>query len=154
MMDDDRWKQWKPMPQAEIDAVVSEYEGLGVQIKALQDSRDELEARIYMELDARSSDTNWATLLKGKDYEARRSSKSSIDVNDLRYIAEEWMDDDEQDQCIRKARTRIVEEPERVMMTEVKKLMKQGGELADHIEKMTKRVSSGIKIKRINNGQD
>ena len=107
-----------------------------------------------MELDARSSDTNWATLLKGKDYEARRSSKSSIDVNDLRYIAEEWMDDDELDQCIRKARTRIVEEPERVMMTEVKKLMKQGGELADHIEKMTKRVSSGIKIKRINNGQD
>ena len=44
MMDDDRWKQWKPMPQAEIDAVVSEYEVLGVQIKALQDSRDELEA--------------------------------------------------------------------------------------------------------------
>ena len=64
------------------------------------------------------------------------------------------MDDEELDRCIRKARTRIVEEPERVMMTEVKKLKKQGGELADYIEKMTKRVSSGIKIKRINNGQD
>ena len=107
-----------------------------------------------MELDSRSSDTNWATVLKGKDYEAKRSSKSSIDVDDLRYIAEEWMDDEELDRCIRKARTRIVEEPERVMMTEVKKLKKQGGELADYIEKMTKRVSSGIKIKRINNGQD
>lgn len=142
------------METNEIDAILSEYEVLGVQIQALQKKKDELEAMIYMELDSRSSDTNWATVLKGKDYEAKRSSKSSIDVDDLRYIAEEWMDDEELDRCIRKARTRIVEEPERVMMTEVKKLKKQGGELADYIEKMTKRVSSGIKIKRINNGQD
>jgi len=137
-----------------IDAILSEYEVLGVQIQALQKKKDELEAMIYMELDSRSSDTNWATVLKGKDYEAKRSSKSSIAVDDLRYIAEEWMDDEELDKCIRKARTRIVEEPERVMMTEVKKLKKQGGELADYIEKMTKRVSSGIKVKRINDGQD
>ena len=142
------------METNKIDAILSEYEVLGVQIQALQKKKDELEAMIYMELDSRSSDTNWATVLKGKDYEAKRSSKSSIDVDDLRYIAEEWMDDQELDRCIRKARTRIVEEPERVMMTEVKKLKKQGGELADYIEKMTKRVSSGIKIKRINNGQD
>tara|TARA_R110002012_G_scaffold313903_2_gene526132 strand:+ start:91 stop:519 length:429 start_codon:yes stop_codon:yes gene_type:complete len=142
------------METNKIDAILSEYEVLGVQIQALQKKKDELEAMIYMELDSRSSDTNWATLLKGKDYEVKRSSKSSIAVDDLRYIAEEWMDDEELDKCIRKARTRIVEEPERVMMTEVKKLMKQGGELADHIEKMTKRVSSGIKIKRINDGQD
>tara|TARA_B100000519_G_C14243154_1_gene438394 strand:+ start:829 stop:1263 length:435 start_codon:yes stop_codon:yes gene_type:complete len=142
------------METNKIDAILSEYEVLGVQIQALQKKKDELEAMIYMELDSRSSDTNWATVLKGKDYEAKRSSKSSIDVDDLRYIAEEWMDDEELDRCIRKARTRIVEEPERVMMTEVKKLKKQGGELADYIEKMTKRVSSGIKIKRINNGQD
>ena len=142
------------METNKLDAILSEYEVLGVQIQALQKKKDELEAMIYMELDSRSSDTNWATVLKGKDYEAKRSSKSSIDVDDLRYIAEEWMDDEELDRCIRKARTRIVEEPERVMMTEVKKLKKQGGELADYIEKMTKRVSSGIKIKRINNGQD
>ena len=141
------------METNKIDAILSEYEVLGVQIQALQKKKDELEAMIYMELDSRSSDTNWATVLKGKDYEAKRSSKSSIDVDDLRYIAEEWMDDEELDRCIRKARTRIVEEPERVMMTEVKKLKKQGGELADYIEKMTKRVSSGIKIKRINNGK-
>jgi|TARA_B100001939_G_C16456014_1_gene411008 uncharacterized protein YdcH (DUF465 family) len=149
-----KWKKWMKMETNEIDAILSEYEVLGVQIQALQKKKDELEAMIYMELDSRSSDTNWATVLKGKDYEAKRSSKSSIDVDDLRYIAEEWMDDEELDRCIRKARTRIVEEPERVMMTEVKKLKKQGGELADYIEKMTKRVSSGIKIKRINNGQD
>ena len=142
------------METNKIDAILSEYEVLGVQIQALQKKKDELEAMIYMELDSRSSDTNWATVLKGKDYEAKRSSKSSIDVDDLRYIAEEWMDDEELDRCIRKARTRIVEEPERVMMTEIEKLKKQGGELADYIEKMTKRVSSGIKIKRINNGQD
>tara|TARA_R100001079_G_scaffold84266_2_gene47262 strand:- start:1009 stop:1461 length:453 start_codon:yes stop_codon:yes gene_type:complete len=149
-----KWKKWMKMETNKIDAILSEYEVLGVQIQALQKKKDELEAMIYMELDSRSSDTNWATVLKGKDYEAKRSSKSSIDVDDLRYIAEEWMDDEELDRCIRKARTRIVEEPERVMMTEVKKLKKQGGELADYIEKMTKRVSSGIKIKRINNGQD
>ena len=149
-----KWKKWMKMETNKIDAILSEYEVLGVQIQALQKMKDELEAMIYMELDSRSSDTNWATVLKGKDYEAKRSSKSSIDVDDLRYIAEEWMDDEELDRCIRKARTRIVEEPERVMMTEVKKLKKQGGELADYIEKMTKRVSSGIKIKRINNGQD
>ena len=149
-----KWKKWMKMETNKIDAILSEYEVLGVQIQALQKKKDELEAMIYMELDSRSSDTNWATLLKGKDYEVKRSSKSSIAVDDLRYIAEEWMDDEELDKCIRKARTRIVEEPERVMMTEVKKLMKQGGELADHIEKMTKRVSSGIKIKRINDGQD
>tara|TARA_E500000305_G_scaffold106052_1_gene104172 strand:- start:4498 stop:4926 length:429 start_codon:yes stop_codon:yes gene_type:complete len=142
------------METNKIDAILSEYEVLGVQIQALQKKKDELEAMIYMELDSRSSDTNWATVLKGKDYEAKRSSKSSIAVDDLRYIAEEWMDDEELDKCIRKARTRIVEEPERVMMTEVKKLKKQGGELADYIEKMTKRVSSGIKVKRINDGQD
>ena len=141
------------METNKIDAILSEYEVLGVQIQALQKKKDELEAMIYMELDSLSSDTNWATVLKGKDYEAKRSSKSSIDVDDLRYIAEEWMDDEELDRCIRKARTRIVEEPERVMMTEVKKLKKQGGELADYIEKMTKRVSSGIKVKRINNGK-
>ena len=149
-----KWKKWMKMETNKIDAILSEYEVLGVQIQALQKKKDELEAMIYMELDSRSSDTNWATVLKGKDYEAKRSSKSSIDVDDLRYIAEEWMDDEELDRCIRKARTRIVEEPERVMMTEVKKLKKQGGELADYIEKMTKRVSSGTKIKRINNGQD
>ena len=149
-----KWKKRMKMETNKIDAILSEYEVLGVQIQALQKKKDELEAMIYMELDSRSSDTNWATVLKGKDYEAKRSSKSSIDVDDLRYIAEEWMDDEELDRCIRKARTRIVEEPERVMMTEVKKLKKQGGALADYIEKMTKRVSSGIKIKRINNGQD
>ena len=149
-----KWKKWMKMETNKIDAILSEYEVLGVQIQALQKKKDELEAMIYMELDSRSSDTNWATVLKGKDYEAKRSSKSSIDVDDLRYIAEEWMDDEELDRCIRKARTRIVEEPERVMMTEVKKLKKQGGELADYIEKMTKRVSSGIKVKRINDGQD
>ena len=149
-----KWKKWMKMETNKIDAILSEHEVLGVQIQALQKKKDELEAMIYMELDSRSSDTNWATVLKGKDYEAKRSSKSSIDVDDLRYIAEEWMDDEELDKCIRKARTRIVEEPERVMMTEVKKLMKQGGELADYIEKMTKRVSSGIKVKRINDGQD
>jgi len=149
-----KWKKWMKMETNKIDAILSEYEVLGVQIQALQKKKDELEAMIYMELDSRSSDTNWATVLKGKDYEVKRSSKSSIAVDDLRYIAEEWMDDEELDKCIRKARTRIVEEPERVMMTEVKKLMKQGGELADYIEKMTKRVSSGIKVKRINDGQD
>ncbi len=149
-----KWKKWMKMETNKIDAILSEYEVLGVQIQALQKKKDELEAMIYMELDSRSSDTNWATVLKGKDYEAKRSSKSSIAVDDLRYIAEEWMDDEELDKCIRKARTRIVEEPERVMMTEVKKLKKQGGELADYIEKMTKRVSSGIKVKRINDGQD
>ena len=149
-----KWKKWMKMETNKIDAILSEYEVLGVQIQALQKKKDELEAMIYMELDSRSSDTNWATVLKGKDYEAKRSSKSSIAVDDLRYIAEEWMEDEELDKCIRKARTRIVEEPERVMMIEVKKLKKQGGELAYEIDKMTKRVGSGLKEKRINVGQD
>ena len=63
------------METNKIDAILSEYEVLGVQIQALQKKKDELEAMIYMELDSRSSDTNWATVLKGKDYEAKRSSK-------------------------------------------------------------------------------
>ena len=75
-----KWKKWMKMETNKIDAILSEYEVLGVQIQALQKKKDELEAMIYMELDSRSSDTNWATVLKGKDYEAKRSSKSSIDV--------------------------------------------------------------------------
>jgi len=51
------------------------------------------------------------------------------------------------DACIRPERSRIVEEPERVMLSEVNKLLLQGGEMAERIEKCTIKTTKTISIK-------
>ena len=136
------------MNQNEIDAVLREYEVISVQLSALKKKQDEVLGMIYKELDSRSSDTNWATKLVGKEYECTRSAKKIISVEDFREALGEWIDPEDMDRCIRKGYTRLVEEPDRVMLTELNTLMKEGGMVADRIEKITEKVSNGIKIKQ------
>ena len=136
------------MNQAEIDAVLREYEVISVQLDALKKKQDEVLGLIYKELDSRSSDTNWATKLIGKEYECTRSAKKIISVEDFREALGEWIEPEDMDRCIRQGETVIKELPDRIKLNEVNTLMKEGGMVADRIEKITEKVSNGIKIKQ------
>tara|TARA_R100000458_G_C8264135_1_gene239381 strand:+ start:231 stop:662 length:432 start_codon:yes stop_codon:yes gene_type:complete len=136
------------MNQNEIDAVLREYEVISVQLDALKKKQDEVLGLIYKELDSRSSDTNWATKLIGKEYECTRSAKKIISVEDFREALGEWIEPEDMDRCIRQGETVIKELPDRIKLNEVNTLMKEGGMVAEQIEKITEKVSNGIKIKQ------
>ena len=54
---------------------------------------------------------------------------------------------EELEACIRPQRDKIVTEPERVMLTEVNELAKQGGQVADLIEQVTTKTTKSISVK-------
>ena len=76
----------------------------------------------------------------------KRGSTKVIKPDDLRAAVGEWIDPDELDKCIVPEHTEIKTIPEKVSITEVNKLHKQGGELANQIDKATKKITSSIKV--------
>jgi|10_taG_2_1085330.scaffolds.fasta_scaffold140370_2 hypothetical protein len=129
-----------------IDNVAKDLQEINRQIDALKARKQKLEIDIIDELDKRSSITNWATHLAGKKYEIIRSAKNHINPDDLRASLGEWIEPDELDRLIRKEHEKIVIEPAKVKLTEVNKLKKQGGMLAEQIEKVTRRTVGSIRI--------
>lgn len=108
----------------------------------------EMEVAIIQYFDELSSDTNTATTLVGGRNTIKRSLTKTIRADDLRLaLGEGWVDGDELEACIRPQRDKIVTEPERVMLSEVNKLMLQGGEVADRIEKCTTKTTKSISVK-------
>lgn len=137
-----------PSNPENIDKVAEELHKVNKKIDDLKVRKHELEFSIVDTLDERSSDTNWATHLVGNDYEIVRTAKNYINPDDLRASLGEWLDPDELDKLIREGHEKIVIEPAKVMLTEVNKLKKQGGMLAEQIEKVTRKESGSIRIKR------
>ena len=108
----------------------------------------EMEVAIIQYFDELSSDTNTATTLVGGRNTIKRSLTKTIRADDLRVaLGEGWVEPDDLEACIRPQRDKIVTEPERVMLSEVNKLMLQGGEVADRIEKCTTKTTKSISVK-------
>ena len=130
----------------EIDLIAKQ---LQEQKKILDETKakiNKLEGLIITEFESRSSDTNWASVLSGVLFEIRRNSKNSILADELRAALGEWVDPETLDKMIRPEQEKTIVEPARVMLSEVNKLKKEGGEVADLIEKVTTKTTSGIKV--------
>ena len=130
----------------EIDLIAKQ---LQEQKKILDETKakiNKLEDLIITEFESRSSDTNWASVLSGVLFEIRRNSKNSILADELRAALGEWVDPETLDKMIRPEQEKTIVEPARVMLSEVNKLKKEGGEVADLIEKVTTKTTSGIKV--------
>lgn len=116
---------------------------------------EQLEVTIMQYFDELSSDTNMATMLVGGRNTIKRSLTKTINPDDLRVaIGDGWVDQEELEACIRPERNKIVTEPERVMLTEVNKLMLQGGEVAERIEKCTVKTTKSISVKENTNDNE
>jgi len=116
-------------------------------LKNIQLEIQDLESQVEEYFEELSSDTNTATTLVGGRNTIKRSLTKVIRPDDLRVAIGEWAEPEELDACIRPERSRIVEEPERVMLSEVNKLLLQGGEMAERIEKCTVKTTKTISIK-------
>ena len=130
----------------EIDLIAKQ---LQEQKKILDETKakiNKLEGLIITEFESRSSDTNWASVLSGVLFEIRRNSKNSIQADELRAALGEWVDPETLDKMIRPEQEKTIVEPARVMLSEVNKLKKEGGEVADLIEKVTTKTTSSIKV--------
>jgi len=130
----------------EIDLIAKQ---LQEQRKILDETKakiEKLEGLIIIELESRSSDTNWASVLSGVLFEIRRNAKNSILADDLRAALGEWVDPKTLDKMIRPEQEKTIVEPARVMLSEVNKVKKEGGEVANLIEKVTTKTTSSIKV--------
>ena len=130
----------------EIDLIAKQ---LQEQKKILDETKakiNKLEDLIITEFESRSSDTNWASVLSGVLFEIRRNAKNSILADDLRAALGEWVDPKTLDKMIRPEQEKTIVEPARVMLSEVNKVKKEGGEVADLIEKVTTKTTSNIKV--------
>ena len=130
----------------EIDLIAKQ---LQEQRKILDETKakiEKLEGLIIIELESRSSDTNWASVLSGVLFEIRRNSKNSIQADELRAAIGEWVDPGTLDKMIRPEQEKTIVEPARVMLSEVNKVKKEGGEVANLIEKVTTKTTSSIKV--------
>ncbi len=130
----------------EIDLIAKQ---LQEQKKILDETKakiEKLEGLIIIELESRSSDTNWASVLSGVLFEIRRNAKNSILADDLRAALGEWVDPKTLDKMIRPEQEKTIVEPARVMLSEVNKVKKEGGEVANLIEKVTTKTTSSIKV--------
>ena len=107
---------------------------------------NKLEDLIITEFESRSSDTNWASVLSGVLFEIRRNSKNSILADELRAALGEWVDPESLDKMIRPEQEKTIVEPARVMLSEVNKVKKEGGEVAGLIDKVTHKTTSSIKV--------
>ena len=130
----------------EIDLIAKQ---LQEQKKILDETKakiNKLEDLIITEFESRSSDINWASVLSGVLFEIRRNSKNSILADELRAALGEWVDPETLDKMIRPEQEKTIVEPARVMLSEVNKVKKEGGEVADLIEKVTTKTTSSIKV--------
>jgi|TARA_R110002012_G_C11439316_1_gene590398 hypothetical protein len=129
-----------------IDALASELQVLIVQEQGLKKRRMEIEWELGHEFIDRSTDTIWASELHGNEYVVSRTSKSEIDPDEFIAQCGEKLNPEQLRSCVRPKREVTKEEPARVMMKEVTKILKQGGEIAQAIESVTKKITKEIKV--------
>ena len=142
------------MPNIKIDDRAKELEEINSALSKLKLRKAELEQELIDELDDRSSDTNWASKLIGEEYEITRYAKNFINPDDLRASLGEWLEPDELGKLIRPETKKIVVDPAKVVLAAVNKIKKKGGQVAELIEKVTRKTSDKIKVtkKEVSNG--
>ena len=129
-----------------FDESAKELEDIEKQLYVLKLRKSEIEQELTEEFENRSSETNWASKIIGDSYEITRYAKNYINPDDLRSAIGEWVNPEELNKMIRPETKKIVVEPEKVMLTEVNVMKKQGGNIAELIEKVTSKTSGGIKV--------
>ena len=134
------------MTVKKIDDTARELESIEKQLYVLKLRKSELEQEVADELEERSSDTNWASELVGENYIIKRHAKNTIDPDELRHALGEWVSPEVINKMIRPENKKIVIEPAKVMLAEVNKIKKQGGIVAEKIEKVTYKQSNGIRV--------
>lgn len=135
------------LSREEIDKLAKLLRDCNDTIKLNKDLKSKYEREIEIEFEQRSENT-WASELVGDEMVLKRGSTKVIKPDDLRAAIGEWIDPDELDKCIVPEHTEIKTIPEKVSITEVNKLHKQGGELANQIDKATKKITSSIKVSK------
>jgi hypothetical protein len=116
-------------------------------MKSMKEDKAKIEREIELEFEERSENT-WASELVGNSMVIKRGSTKVIKPDDLRAAIGEWIDPAELKKCIVPKHTEIKTIPEKVSVTEVNKLHKQGGELANQIDKATNKITSSIKVSK------
>ena len=113
----------------------------------MKEDKAKIEREIELEFEERSENT-WASELVGNNMILKRGSKKVIKPDDLRAAIGEWVEPEELKRCIVPEHTEIKTIPENVSVVEVNKIHKQGGELANQIDKATKKITSSIKVSK------
>jgi hypothetical protein len=101
--------------------------------------------KLNIEFDERSESV-WASKLIGNELVISRGSQKVIKPDDLRGSVGEWVEPGELAAMITPEHTEIKTIPEKVSLLEVNKVLKQGGMVADAINKVTTKIGTKITI--------
>ena len=135
------------LSRQEIDTLANRLETINSMMKSMKEDKAKIESEIELEFEERSENT-WDSELVGNNMILKRGSKKVIKPDDLRAAIGEWVEPEELDRCIVAEHTEIKTIPEKVSVTEVNKIHKQGGRTADYIDKVTKKITSSIKVSK------
>ena len=135
------------LSRQEIDTLANRLETINSMMKSMKEDKAKIESEIELEFEERSENT-WASELVGNNMILKRGSKKVIKPDDLRAAIGEWVEPEELKRCIVPEHTEIKTIPENVSVVEVNKIHKQGGELANQIDKATKKITSSIKVSK------
>ena len=135
------------LSRQEIDTLANRLETINSMMKSMKEDKAKIEREIELEFEERSENT-WASELVGNNMILKRGSKKVITPDDLRAAIGEWVEPEELKRCIVPEHTEIKTIPENVSVVEVNKIHKQGGELANQIDKATKKITSSIKVSK------
>ena len=135
------------LSREEVDKLAKLLRDCNDTIKLNKDLKSEYEREIELEFEERSENT-WASELVGNNMVIKRGSTKVIKPDDLRAAIGEWVEPEELKRCIVPKHTEIKTIPEKVSVTEVNKIHKQGGRTADYIDKVTKKITSSIKVSK------
>ena len=131
----------------DIDDLAQKLQDYNETIKHTKEMKSKVEKLIEIEFEERSENT-WASELVGNNMVIKRGSTKIIKPDELRAAIGEWVEPDELDRCIVPEHTEIKTVPEKVSVTEVNKIHRQGGRTADYIDKVTKKITSSIKVSK------
>ena len=135
------------LSRQEIDTLANRLETINSMMKSMKEDKAKIEREIELEFEERSENT-WASELVGNNMILKRGSKKVIKPDDLRAAIGEWVEPEELDKCIVPEHTEIKTIPENVSVVEVNKIHKQGGRTADYIDKVTKKITTSIKVSK------
>tara|TARA_Y100000593_G_scaffold19183_1_gene38130 strand:+ start:1657 stop:2082 length:426 start_codon:yes stop_codon:yes gene_type:complete len=135
------------LSREEIDKLAKKLDHVNEMMKTYKSDKQILEREIEIEFEQRSENT-WASELVGNEMVIKRGSTKIIKPDELRAAIGEWVEPEELDRCIVPEHTEIKTVPEKVSVTEVNKIHRQGGRTADYIDKVTKKITSSIKVSK------
>ena len=135
------------LSRQEIDTLANRLETINSMMKSMKEDKAKIEREIELEFEERSENT-WASELVGNNMILKRGAKKVIKPDDLRAAIGEWVEPEELKRCIVPEHTEIKTIPENVSVVEVNKIHKQGGRTADYIDKVTKKITSSIKVSK------